>query len=172
MQGSFTPLEFLRYLNEYLKVKIPDVVEQKKREERIGEAAPLFALDSLDFGKDVDFVICGPCSGYGTLGVVDRQEYNDDFPMGKCMGMKGEPDKSWLHAVLSAQEKPVKNVVVYATCCGDYPTEYKRMLKRVFPDITWHFPYVQDLCDNHNPDRLTEGLLKAGFLKIVPAKAT
>lgn len=170
MQSVFTPQEFLNYLNEYLKVKTPDVVEEKSREEQSDGNIPLFAHDALDFEKDVDLVICGPCSGYGTLGVNDQREYNDDFPMGKCMVAVGEPDKSWLHAIISRQEKPVKNVVVYATCCGDYPVNYQEMLKRVFPEITWHFPYVEDLCDYHNPDRIGEGLLKAGFLKIVPAQ--
>lgn len=167
MQGYFTPQEFLSYLNEYLKVKTPDIVEEKSRDERSNGNVPLFTPDILDFEKDVDLVICGPCSG--TLGVIDRKEYSDEFPMGKCVVAAGEPDKSWLHAVIARQEKPIKNVVVYATCCGDYSDRYKQMLRQLFPEITWHFPYVQDLCDNHNPDRIGEGLLKAGFLKIVPA---
>lgn len=164
MQRVFTPQEFLSYLNQYLKVKSPDIIEEKSREERAGKDVPLFPLDTLAFDKDVDLIICGPCSDIDTL---DRKICNEDFPMGKCMVNKGEPDRSWLHSVLSRQEKPVKNVVVYATCCGYYTEGYKRLIKKAFPEISWHFPYVRDLCDNHHPDWIAEGLLKAGFLKIV-----
>ncbi len=165
MQQVFTPQEFLSYLNRYLKVKRPNLIEEKSREERASKDVPLFPLDTLDFNKDVDLVICGPCS----TGVLDWMAYNEDFPMGKCMVKAGEPDRSWLHSALSRQEKSVKNIVVYATCCGCYTDRYKTLLAQVFSEINWHFPYVRDLCDNNNPDRIAEGLLKAGILKIVPA---
>lgn len=172
MQDLFTSQKFLEYLNEDLRVKAPDVIVEKNRDECSGD---LFAPDTLDFAIPADLIIVGPCSGWGfgdgAIGVINQNEYNEDFPMGGCIVEKGAPDKSWLHAILADQNPQPKSIVAYPTCCGSYRESYKEMIRRIFPNFTWHFPDVKDFYDAHHADEVAASLVAAGILKIVPELA-
>jgi hypothetical protein len=166
MKFVFSAKEFLEELHSTLLVKAPDVIENRKIS--VEKSPELFPSDRLDFNIDVDLVICGPCSS-STWGTDEPT--NERFPMGRISGPKGQPDKSWLHEILKKQKPEPKSVLVYASCCGCYNREFKRVVEASFPDITWHFPNVSDLNDqmHHAYYRLARNLLAAGVLKIVPA---
>jgi hypothetical protein len=158
MMFAHSSQEFLETLNGSLRVRVPDVIEKRRH----GQSPELFPTDSLVFKQSIDMVICGPCSSdnWGSV-----PEAIDEIPMGVT---SGEPQKSWLHEVLKAQETMPKTILVYQSCCYSYSKSYKDMLRRVFPEIEWHFPSVRDLAENYWWDYVAQDLLKAGYLAIVP----
>ena len=124
------------------------------------QSLPLDTQKQFIFTQEVDLVIQGYCS--------DRTGWKptDEFPMGKLIKVEGEPDRSFLHAVI-ADEKP-KTVLLFSDCCGSYSLEYKNMLRRLFPEITWLIPTMDNLYNNFpavkNAITATYWLMKAGII--------
>jgi len=167
--GLITTNQFVDTLTYWLNIRVPDILEEKTREQI--KNPPLFPSDALRFkaDKNVEAVLEGPCSSPVGSPTVE-------FPLGKCIVEEGAPDKSWVHAVIDTYTKKhgrrPASILLFANCCSDYTESHKRLIQKVFPDIIWHFPYVPDLCGNHHPGRLATALLQAGYLEIVPATET
>ena len=88
------------------------------------------------------------CADSGTtVRFTDPAHETTDFVfIGECSreGMRKE-----IHDFERFVEKHpnAKSVVVLSGCCGNYTDRLKEVARAKFPEITWHFPSVGDLCN-------------------------
>lgn len=169
MSGYYDGRRFIEILNSYLKVAAPNIVELTSFKDRHEQSLfPRVYMLQWKKGKEMDFVIEGPCSN----GI----DYSRDFPLGKCIVKTDAPDESWIHGVLDEyrQEHAGKwpaNTLLYQDCCSRYEERHLHLIRDVFPEVAWHFPYVRDMCGHFYPERIAKSLIKEGYLEIVPIQS-
>ena len=84
--------------------------------------------------------------------------------VGFCTWEEGESRIAWLRHNLHGMK--LKNVLMFAQCCGSYTKEFQDKLRCTFPDYRWLFPdmYELDLGIAHATILVAQYLMKAGIL--------
>ena len=171
------PVTLLVLLNDNLHIGIQQgemLVTKLARGEKFSDRPQQL---SLPFGKrkqfelniQIDVFLQGMCSDLVMCHNADLERY----PMGTCIHIMGEPKdapkRSWLHEVLASEDmRNVRKIVVFPGCCGSYPNEYQRLIRRLFPEHEWFFVEIGDLYDNvlGHLDDLATALMKQGIIRI------
>lgn len=135
---------FLKFLNDYMRVEDKKVRSRTEEERSSQQSLAFNTAKKLIFVKEVDVVIMGFCSWEESI-----------------------MHTAWLRTVLDGTK--LKNVLMFAECCGSYQKEFQERIYHMFPDYTWLFPDLFDLI-NVGDDRksmiVTQCFMKAGILGI------
>ncbi len=111
---------------------------------------------SLSLAQEIGIVILGSCaSGNGNL-------YEEGVGLST---VEGEPTLNinfWRHHLNGVSG----NVLVLTECCGQYAPSQLEWLRGQFPAVSFIAPQISDYCDNFEPKRVREDLLRVGVIKI------
>lgn len=130
MSHCWTGDHFLTFLNHCICIEDGKIRPRTDEERGDQQSLSLNTIKKFVFTKDVDVVIVGFCSWE-----------------------EGDDHIGWLRTVLDGMK--LKNVLMFATCCGSYSDEFQDTVRGLFPEIVWSFPDMYDLYDNFGSDSRT-----------------